>query len=219
MKSPPQERLDSAVLNRFLAHCRTREVPARNMIIKVNELADSLFYLLDGSVEVIIEDDAGRDMILAYLNQGHFFGELGFFDQNQATRSAWVRARSHCVVVEMSYEKFQQLTVDDPSLVVEIATQIAVRLFSTDLKLGDLAFVDVTGRVAHALLDLCNEPDARAVEDGWEIHITRPQLARLVGCSREMVCRVLKTLHSDGLIYDHNGGIVVRNRHYAADVA
>ena len=212
MKSPSHERLDPKVLEGFLGHCRLRELDKQTMIIKVNELSDRIYYLVDGSVEVIIEDDNGHDMVLAYLNRGHFFGEMGFFDDNQATRSAWVRARSKCVVAEMTYQDFQELSSSDPALIVEVATQMAIRLFSTNLKLGDLAFLDVTGRVAHALIDLCNEPDAKSVDDGHWLQVTQVQLARIVGCSREMVIRVLKTLQSDGLIYNSDGGMVVRHK-------
>ncbi len=216
MKSPPGDRVDSQVLDRFLAHCRTREISAGALLIKVNETPESLFYLVDGSVEVVIQDEAGHDMVLAYLNNGHFFGEMAFFNAAQAARSAWVRARTDCVIAEMSYRRFHELSSQNPGLVVEIATQMALRLFNTDTKVADLAFVDVTGRVAHALLDLCNEPDAQPVADGRRVEVTRPQLARLVGCSREMVCRVLKTLQADGFIYDADGGIVVRNSAGAA---
>ncbi len=182
------------------------------MIIKVNDLSDRIYYLVEGSVEVIIDDDTGHDMVLAYLNSGHFFGEMGFFDEAQATRSAWVRTRSNCVVAEMTYSRFQELSSTDPELVVEVATQMAIRLFSTNSRLRDLVFLDVTGRVAHALLGLCDEPDAQVVDDGCMVRVTQLQLSRIAGCSREMVIRVLKTLQSDGLIYNLDGGIVVRHR-------
>lgn len=211
MQSPPAERLADAVLDRFLAHCRVRQVAARTMIIQAAERADRLFYLASGSVEVIIEDESGREMILAYLNPGHFFGEMAFFDDGQSTRSAWVRARTACEVAEMGYDTFTQLSRDEPELVVEMAAQLATRLYRTDMKLGDLAFLDVTGRVAHALLELAEEPDAEQVPGGLRVRVTRPQLARLVGCSREMVCRVLKTLEAEGLIHDSGEGIVIQD--------
>ena len=50
-----------------------------------------------------------------------------------------------------------------------VATQLATRLDRTNRKLGDLAFVDVTGRVAHAIMDLCREPDAMTHPDGMQI--------------------------------------------------
>jgi len=77
---------------------------------------------------------------------------------------------------------------------------MARRLRATTRKVGDLAFLDVTGRVARTLLDLCKEPDAMTHPDGMQIKITRQEIGRIVGCSREMVGRVLKTLEEQGLV-------------------
>ncbi len=66
--------------------------------------------------------------------------------------------------------------------------------------MSDLAFLDVTGRVARTLLDLCKEPDAMTHPDGMQIKITRQEIGRIVGCSREMVGRVLKELEGQGLV-------------------
>lgn len=217
MKSPPQERLDPVVLRQFLSHCREREFGAGAMIIAAADLPDRIYYLVSGSVEVMIEDDEGHEMILAYLNRGHFFGEMGYFDRDTRSRSAWVRARSDVRVAEMGYGAFAELAARHIDLVIELTTQMALRLFGTDAKLGNLAFLDVKGRVAHALIDLCREPDAEATSGGWLLSVTRPQIARLVGCSREMVWRVLKTLQSEGLIFDVEEGIVVRDQSFATE--
>jgi CRP/FNR family cyclic AMP-dependent transcriptional regulator len=77
---------------------------------------------------------------------------------------------------------------------------MARRLRNTTRKVGDLAFLDVTGRVARTLLDLSKEPDAMTHPDGMQIKITRQEIGRIVGCSREMVGRVLKTLEEQGLV-------------------
>jgi CRP/FNR family cyclic AMP-dependent transcriptional regulator len=50
------------------------------------------------------------------------------------------------------------------------------------------------------LLDLCKEPDAMTHPDGMQIKITRQELGKIVGCSREMAGRVLKTLSEEGLV-------------------
>ena len=77
---------------------------------------------------------------------------------------------------------------------------MADRLRRTTRKVGDLAFLDATGRVAATLLELCKQPDAMTHPDGMQIKITRQEIGRIVGCSREMVGRVLKILEEQGLI-------------------
>src|SRR4026208_684418 len=149
---------DIPAINRFLSYCRIRTVPSKTVVIHAGDLPDVLYYIVSGSVEVMIEDEEGNEMVLAYLNKGQFFGEMGLFYE-QPTRSAWARPRHPRELAGMTYPRFRQLAAESPGLVFELATQLATRLDRTNRKLGDLAFVDVTGRVPHALLDLCREPD------------------------------------------------------------
>jgi CRP/FNR family cyclic AMP-dependent transcriptional regulator len=186
-------------LDHFLAHCHRRKYPAKSTIIYAGDESDALYYILKGSVTVMIEDDDGREMIMAYLNEGDFFGEMGLFE-NDPSRSAWVKAKSECEVAEVSYAKFRQLAREDADILFTVSAQIAGRLRATTRKVGDLAFLDVTGRVAGTLLDLCKQPDAMTHPDGMQIKITRQEIGRIVGCSREMVGRVLKTLEEQGLV-------------------
>ncbi|MAN51717.1 MULTISPECIES: cAMP-activated global transcriptional regulator CRP [Marinimicrobium] len=186
-------------VDEFLSHCHRRRYPAKSTIIYAGDKSDSLYYIVRGSVTVLIEDDEGREMIVAYLNDGDFFGEMGLFDQEDS-RSAWVRAKTECEVAEISYSKFQEIAGENPEFVFALSSQMARRLRATTRKVGDLAFLDVTGRVARTLLDLCKEPDAITHPDGMQIKITRQEIGRIVGCSREMVGRVLKTLEDQGLV-------------------
>ena len=183
----------------FLAHCHRRKYPAKSTLIFAGDDSDALYYIIKGTVMVVIEDDDGREMIMAYLNEGDFFGEMGLFDE-AAGRSAWIRAKTECEVAEISYSKFKQLAKEDADILFAVSAQIAGRLRATTRKVGDLAFLDVTGRVARTLIDLCKQPEAMTHPDGMQIKITRQEIGRIVGCSREMVGRVLKSLEEQGLI-------------------
>ena len=195
-------------LDQFLANCHRRKYPAKNTIIYAGDESDALYYILKGSVTVMIEDDDGREMIMAYLNEGDFFGEMGLFEADPS-RSAWVKAKTECEVAEVSYPKFRQLAREDAEILFAVSAQIAGRLRATTRKVGDLAFLDVTGRVAGTLLDLCKQPDAMTHPDGMQIKVTRQEIGRIVGCSREMVGRVLKSLESQGLVHVKGKTMVV----------
>jgi len=183
----------------FLSHCHRRRYPAKSTIIYAGDQGDTLYYIIKVSVTVVIEDDSdGKEMILAYLNPGDFVGEMGLFDQEH--RSAWIRTKTECEVGEISYGKFIELSHKHPEFLFAISKQIAQRLRDTTRKVSDLAFLDVTGRVARTLLDLCKEPDAMTHPDGMQIKITRQEIGRIVGCSREMVGRVLKDLEERELV-------------------
>ncbi len=189
----------SASIDSFLEHCHRRRYPAKSVIIYAGDQPDVLYYIVSGSVTVVIEDEDGHEIVLAYLNPGDFFGEMGLFGEN-SNRSAWVRTKTQCELAEISYTRYRQLAEEDPGILFALAGQMAARLRSTSRKVSDLAFLDVTGRVARTLLDLCKQPDAMTHPDGMQIKITRQEIGRIVGCSREMVGRVLKSLEEQGLI-------------------
>jgi CRP/FNR family cyclic AMP-dependent transcriptional regulator len=195
-------------IDRFLEHCHRRRYPGKSVIIYAGDAPDVLYYIVEGSVSVLIEDENGHEIVLAYLNKGDFFGEMGLFGED-STRSAWVRTRTECELAEISYARFRQMSDEDPEILFQLASQMAARLRHTSRKVGDLAFLDVTGRVARTLLDLCRQPDAMTHPDGMQIRITRQEIGRIVGCSREMVGRVLKDLEERGLITARGKTIVV----------
>ncbi len=208
MRQTPSETTGIQSLDKFLEHCHKRHYPTKSTIIYADDKPDVLYFILDGSVSVLIEDSDGREIVLAYLNKGDFFGEMGLFDE-QHSRSAWVRTRTSCEVAEISYTKFRQVAQEHSDIVFAMASQMAARLRVTSRKVSDLAFMDVSGRVARTLLDLCKQPDAMTHPDGMQIRITRQEIGKIVGCSREMVGRVLKSMEEQGLISVKGKTIVV----------
>ena len=193
---------------RFLEHCHRKTYPSKQLIVREGDPSTDLYYIISGSVSVQVEDSKGREIVLAYLNPGDFFGELGLFDEENK-RSAFVRAKEKCEIAQISYERLKKLHDIFPDLLFSIASQLAIRLRKTSRKVSDLALTDVKGRVARTLLDLCQEPAAMTHPDGMLIRITRQELGRIVGCSREMVGRVLKDLEEDHLIAVTGKSIVV----------
>ena len=199
---------EDKVTKLFLEQCHQKEYPAKSIIIREGDPSTDLFYIISGSVSVIVEDIKGKEIVLAYLNPGDYFGEIGLFNA-QHKRSAFVRTKTKSEIAKISYERLKSLRDIFPELLFNIAAQLALRLRKTSRKVSDLAFTDVQGRVARTLLDLCKEPDAMTHPDGMQIKITRQELGRIVGCSREMVGRVLKSLEENHLITASGKTIVV----------
>jgi CRP/FNR family cyclic AMP-dependent transcriptional regulator len=196
-------------IENFLRYCQRQDFKPKSQIIRTGEISASLFFILDGSVSVIVEDDGDHDLVVSYLNPGDFFGEMGLYGDDDEPRSAMVIAKTQCEVAEISYERFHKIRAQFPDILFAIGHQMAERLRVTTRKLSDLAFVDVSGRIAHTLLDLCQQPDAMTHPDGMQIKVTRQELGRIVGCSREMAGRVLKTLEDDGLLTASGKTIVI----------
>jgi CRP/FNR family cyclic AMP-dependent transcriptional regulator len=195
-------------LENFLAHCHRRHYPNRATIIYEGDTCDTLYYIVSGSVSVILEDDDGKEAVLAYLNPGDFFGEMGLFE-NTEDRSAWVRTRSESDIAEISYTNFNSYVRSHPEIVFTIGKQMANRLRNTTRRVGDLSFFDVTGRIARTLIELSKQPDAMTHPLGMQIRITRQEIGRIVNCSREMAGRVLKNLEEQELISVSGKTIVV----------
>lgn len=194
----------------FIMHSHKRKYPAKSTIIHEGEDADTLYYVISGSVAVLIKDEEGKEMILSYLNQGDFIGELGLFDESEKPkRTAFVRAKGPCEVAEISYKKFRQLIQVNPDILMKLSAQMARRLQTTSQKVNNLAFLDVAGRIAQTLLNLAHQPDALTHPDGMQIKITRQEIGQIVGCSRETVGRILKMLEDQGSISAHGKTIVV----------
>ena len=195
-------------VDNFLTHCHRRRYPNRATIIYEGDSCDILYYIISGSVSVILEDNDGKEVIVAYLNPDDFLGEMGLFEQTE-DRSAWCRTRNQSEIAEISYANFNAYVHDHPEIVFTIGRQMATRLRNTTRKVGDLSFFDVTGRVARTLIDLAKEPDAMTHPLGMQIRITRQEIGRIVNCSREMAGRVLKNLEEQKLVTVSGKTIVV----------
>lgn len=205
--------IENPSLERFLAHCRIRSLPSKRPIIAPGDPADTMYYIIEGSATITMQNEAGGDIILGYLNAGDFIGETGLFIR-QMNREVMVRTRTKCDVAQITYERLlalseTELKDDFANILFMLGTHISSRLLHANQKVGHLAFLDAAGRIAHTLLALCRQPDALTHPDGMQIKISRTELGRIVGCSREMVGRVLKNMEQQRLISAKGKTIVI----------
>ena len=203
---------DAATLERFLAQCHRRRYPARTDVFRPGDSAAILYYVVSGSVSIIAEEDDGRELVLGYLGAGEFVGEMGLFIEAEK-RGVALRTRTACELAEISYERLYQLLGpqgnDSSRLLYAIGSQLSQRLLDTSRKAGRLAFLDVTDRIVRTLHDLAREPDAMSHPQGTQMRVSRQELARLVGCSREMAGRVLKKLEAEGVLHARGKTLVL----------
>jgi CRP/FNR family cyclic AMP-dependent transcriptional regulator len=201
-------------LEHFLRFCHIKKYPAKCTIIRPGDTGDRLYFIVDGSVSISVEEvESGHELILAYLNKNEFIGEIGVFKTTE-TRKVIVKTRSECHLAEISYDRFRQIVRKDlmeqgPHILFMIGEQLSSRLLKTSHSLCDLAFMDVEGRIARTLLDLCKGPEAITHPDGMQLHISRQEIGRMVSCSREMAGRAIKELENKKLITAHGKTIVV----------
>jgi len=193
----------------FIEHAQLRQHRRNATIVQVGAVSDSLFCIKSGQVAVVIEgQEEGQEVVMRYLGPGELFGEMGLFESSPV-RSALIRAKTSCEIAQMSYVDFREFARAHVDIMFHLSALMVERLKAANRKVGDLTFMDAAGRIAGALLELCRQDDAITHPDGMMIRITRQELAKVVGCSREMVGRVLKDFEEDGLIMSEGKSITV----------
>ncbi len=209
----PAYDIDPTAMEHFLSFCKQRKISKNTIICREGDICDKLCYILKGTVIVTITDDEHREVILAYLKNGDFIGELGLFYKTRAS-SAQVRAKTSCELAEVDHAHLinlfgNELKEHRGDILQAIGMQLSKRLLHTNRRVTRLAYMDVAGRIARTILDMCNEPGALSHPDGTQIHISRKDIGRIAGCTRETVGRVLKQMADDGMIQVNGMDIVV----------
>ena len=178
-------------------------------LVEQGQKSNALFILLTGRARVVTSDSRGREVILATLAQGDYLGEMSIIDNEP--HSATVRAEVQTDVLMLGRAEFARCLTENASMSLVVMRGLVKRLRHADRKIESLALLDVYGRVAHALLDFA-VADAQGqllVKD----KISRQDLAKMVGASREMVSRVMKDLEERGFIEAlPNGATLLKDR-------
>ena len=183
----------------FVSSAARKRFAPKATIVGQGDVSRDLFFIVSGSVTFRLDTLSGHDFALAMANAGEFFGETGLFET--AAVNGWrVRARTVCDVAFISHAQLHSQPRLRAGLWPMLTAQLAARLDTLQRKTGEMAFCDALARVASALRDLANAPDARPHADGRAISVTRVELAAMTGASREAVGRILMRLEQQGTI-------------------
>ena len=185
-----------------------RKFRAKDIVFEPDEPTDWIYLVVDGVITLHTHTENGRQIINDYLGRGSLFGETALTDPEGT--DFWACSKGSTTVASISKERFIEVGMANPSLLRVLTKQLVHRLRSADRKARDLAFLDVSGRVANALQHLAKGPCAITHPDGMQIRMTRQEIGLIVGCSREMVGRAIKVLAQEGAIEVNGKNIVVR---------
>jgi len=197
--------LGESELEKLSTICGRRRVERGAFIVRAGETIDSLYVLLTGRAKVVNTDEEGRgEIILAWLGPGEFFGEMGLIDGSP--RSASVVATESCELLVLGKDAFHRC-LQDNFLIAQRLMQILVRrLREADRKIESLALLDVYGRIARLLLDMSVEEGGRRIV---KKKISKQDMARMIGASREMVSKVMRDLEMSGYIASEGDGLAI----------
>ena len=195
--------LEQAELEKLGRVAGRRRASRGEFVVRAGEVTDALYILISGSAKVTNSDEEGREIILAILGPGEFFGEMGLIDGSP--RSANVVAQEPCELLVMNRADFHRCMQDNFQVALKLMRILVQRLREADRKIESLALLDVYGRVARLLLEMSDLQEGRRVGTR---KISNQDMARMIGASREMVSKVVRDLENSGYIR-YEGDVIV----------
>ncbi|MDB5891022.1 MAG: Crp/Fnr family transcriptional regulator [Polaromonas sp.] len=178
-------------------------------IVEQGKKSNALSIILTGRARVVTSDSRGREVILATMHPGDYVGEMSLIDNEP--HSATVCAEIQTDVLVLGRVEFARCLPENSSMAYAVMKGLVQRLRHADRKIESLALMDVYGRVARALLEFASLDSMQnlVIRD----KVSRQDLAKMVGASREMVSRVMKDLEERGFIETRtDGSMVVKER-------
>lgn len=179
-----------------------RKYPPDTNIITEGEQGDSIYFLIDGIVKVVIFTSEGREIILNKLKSINFFGEIGVFEEGP--RTATIETETECKVIEIGRDKFIQFISDEKETFFMLLLEMAKRIRDANRKIYILSLSKAKDRVKCYLRDLM----LHNMKSQFMLPI-HDNIAKEVGLTRETVSKILGDLKKEGVISDTHGYIKV----------
>ncbi|HUK11963.1 MAG TPA: Crp/Fnr family transcriptional regulator [Thermoanaerobaculaceae bacterium] len=176
-----------------------REFVRDEVIFAVNEAGDGLYVIAGGRVKVCVSSSGGKELILATLGPGQFFGEMALLDD--APRSASVVAQLPTLAYRIKRDEFEKLLEQHPGIARKLLRELSLRLRRSNAQMESLATLDVVGRLARYFISLAKQ-HGQILGNGW-VAVRRPthqDIANSIGTSRETVTRLINDLEQRGLV-------------------
>lgn len=191
-ETPPE------VLRAICAQAQIRNLQRGDVLFNEGEVPDALFVVLSGRIAIAIGNKPldSRESMLALMETGDLFGELGMLDSGP--RSAMARAIETSSVLCIPYAPVLEQIRSTPNMLWGVTKLLATRLRVMDEVLADSVFLDVTGRTAKRLLELS------AGKDEFVLPVTQEELAGMVGASRERVNKAIASFIRLGWLEQHD---------------
>ncbi len=197
-------------LERISAVAHLRTYSRDQMILIEEDTGQTLFILMSGQVKISRISEEGREVILAVMAEGDFFGELSLLDGQ--SRSANVTVIKEAEILLIHREDFLNLLSEFPTIGINLLKELASRIRKSDAQIKSLSLRNATGKVASTLLRLAEDIGEPS---GVSIKIanlpTQQDLANMAGTSRETINRVIQRLMTDGYISRGTNDLTIVN--------
>ena len=186
----------------------SRQYDTGNYIFLEESDGEQCFFVVKGSVKITRLSKEGREVILAMLNQGDFFGEMSLIDGE--SRSANVIALEKTEVLTLNRKDFLIVLHDYPKIAIQLLKELASRLRKSDRHIASLSLSDAEKRIALSIIRFAD--DQGTIRNG-KVSISKipiqQDIANMAGTSRETVSRALSVLEKEKLIERHGRELVI----------
>lgn len=198
--------LSAAELEEISRHAVARDFRERTVLVTEGDDSDSLYIILEGRVRAYVSDGEGREAVLSVMGPGEYFGEIAF---DEGPRSASVITLEPCRLLVVPRTDFADFIQRSPAFATHFIYRLIGRIRTLTNNVRSLALMDAYGRVARLLLETSVTKDGvQAIPE----KLTQAEIASRVGCSREMVSRILKDLVQGGYISVEPERIVIHRK-------
>ena len=188
----------------------TKKFETGNLIFMENSEGEKCFFVAEGSVKVTRSSKDGKEVILAMLNTGEFFGEMALLDGE--SRSANVIALEKTEVLTLNREDFLSVLQNYPQIAIQLLKEMAHRLRKSDRQIASLSLSDAEKRIALCILRFADE---QGIIKNGEVNIPKipiqQDIANMSGTSRETVSRALNLLEKENFIRRNGRELVIKS--------
>ncbi len=192
-------RLPDHVVDGLRAASAVRSFPKGALIFKPSPSPEHVFLLESGLVRIYRESEEAEQVTFGYVHPGEVFGECAVFDNRP--RESFAAAHESSTVLRLSRAKFADAVRSSPSIMLVVAAQMEGRFKNVESRVEDLVFRDARSRLAHTILNLCEEFGYR---DGdtliVDLKLTHEEIGTLIGASRPTVSIALGEMEDQGIL-------------------
>lgn len=198
--------LDKEGIDELMSIANMRKFSRHAIIVSEGDDSNSVYFIVAGSVKVFLSDDDGNEVVIATLKANDYFGEMAL---EEGYRSASVMALEPVSLAIVGIAEFKNFLVSHPDFIFSLLSKLIRRTRVVTKNFKGMALLDVYGRLAELLTELAESVDDRLIILN---PLTQQEMANRIGCSREMVSKILKDLAIGGYIESSRRQIEIKRR-------
>ena len=188
--------MPDSLLEQICGHMQLREYERGEVFFWEGDPCDGLYVIMQGSAKIYRLSPQGRQYIVRVLQEGDTFAEVPAFDGG--ANPVNVEALEVCLIWVIDSETLRGLVLSHPQFAQKVLVNFGTMLRGMVRKVSEMAFYQVTHRLARLISELPSD------EMGAASLMTQEQMAARLGTVREVVARSLKELERSGAIQVEN---------------